>query len=230
MTATSDAITPRAVLFDVFGTLFDVYSVARRLQSLFPGQGERAAQLWRDKQIEYTHLCSMAGHYRPFSELTRGALRHTCARLGLPLTAATEQLLLDEYRRLAPFEETPAVLQALHARGIRAGVLSNGDPPLLDAVIAQAGLSRWLDPVLSAHSVQRFKTDEAVYALGPRALELPAAQILFVSSNGWDAIGATWYGYATLWIDRAGAPLDALDTEPTRTGSSLHDVLGFFPA
>jgi len=229
MPPSSVAGAPRAVLFDVFGTLFDVYSVGQRLESQFPGQGERASQVWRDKQIEYTHLCSMSGRYRPFSELTRNALRFTCTRLGLSLTPAIEQALMDEYRRLAPFAENRAVLQALRARGIRAGVLSNGDPPLLDAVIAQAGFEAWLDPVLSAHSVQRFKTDEAVYALGPQALGLPARQILFVSSNGWDAIGATWYGYTTLWINRAGAPLDALDTAPTRSGRSLRDVLDFFP-
>ncbi|MBE7420222.1 MAG: haloacid dehalogenase type II [Ideonella sp.] len=228
MAPPSVAGAPRAVLFDVFGTLFDVYSVGRRLESLFPGHGERASQLWRDKQIEYTHLCSMADRYRPFSELTRCALHFTCTRLGLPLTPTIEQTLMDEYRRLAPFAENRAVLQTLRARGIRAGVLSNGEPPLLDSVIAHAGFGAWLDPVLSAHSVQRFKTDDAVYALGPQALGLPARQILFVSSNGWDAIGATWYGYTTLWINRAGAPLDVLGTEPTRTGSNLRDVLDFF--
>ena len=84
-------------------------------------------------------------------------------------------------------------------------------------------------PVLSAHAVQRFKTDPAVYQLGPDALGLPAKKILFVSSNGWDAIGATWFGYTTLWVNRAGAPLEQLDTPPTRIGSSLRDVLGFFP-
>ena len=220
---------PRAVLFDVYGTLFDVYSVSRRLEELFAGHGERVAALWRDKQIEYTRLCSMSHRYRPFSELTRAALRYSCTRLGLTLTAASERLLMDEYLHLAPFAENAGVLRALRERGVRAGVLSNGDPPLLQPLIAHAGFDAWLDPRLSAHAVQRFKTDDAVYALGPRALQLPAREILFVSSNGWDAIGATWYGYTTLWINRAGAPLDALDTQPTRIGSGLADVLDFFP-
>jgi len=219
---------PRAVLFDVYGTLFDVYSVSHRLEDLFPGQGAQASALWRDKQIEYTRLCSMSGRYRPFGSLTLSALRYTCARLGLPLSAAAEQRLMDEYQHLQPFEENLAVLRELKARGVRAGVLSNGDPAMLDAVIMHAGLQALLDPVLSAHSVQRFKTDGAVYALGPQALQMPVRDILFVSSNGWDAIGATWYGYTTLWVNRPRVPLEALDTEPTRTGSSLRDVLSFF--
>jgi 2-haloacid dehalogenase len=229
MTLRSGIRAPRAVLFDVYGTLFDVYSVGQRLEALFPGHGDRASLLWRDKQIEYTRLCSMSRRYRPFSELTRNALRFTCARLGLSLLPAAERDLMDEYLRLTPFEENRSVLQTLKARGVRAGVLSNGDPPMLDAVISHADFGGLLDPVLSADRVQRFKTDDAVYALGPDALGLAASEILFVSSNGWDAIGATWYGYTTLWINRAGAPLESLDTEPNRIGTSLRDVLTFFP-
>ena len=221
---------PRAVLFDVYGTLFDVYSVGVRADALFPGAGERLALLWRDKQIEYSRLVSMSRRYRPFSELTQRALQFACTRLNLELTAPARDALLGEYQRLRPFAENEAVLRELKSRGVRAGVLSNGDPVMLDALIAQAGFASLLDPLLSAHSVQRFKTDDAVYALGPAALELPARDILFVSSNGWDAIGATWYGYSTLWVNRGGAPLDPLDTPPTRTGTSLRAVLDFFPS
>ena len=227
--ATPSTPVPRAVLFDVYGTLFDVYSVGARAESLFPGMGERLALLWRDKQIEYTRLVTMSRRYRPFSELTLRALQFACARLQLELSPMARDALVDEYRRLEPFAENAAVLHELKARGVRAGVLSNGDPAMLDAVIAHARFASLLDPILSAHSVQRFKTDDAVYALGPAALDLPARDILFVSSNGWDAIGATWYGYTTLWINRAGAPLDPLDTQPTRTGTSLRAVLDFFP-
>ena len=219
---------PRAVLFDVYGTLFDVYSVGVRAEALFPGSGERLAMLWRDKQIEYSRVVSMSRRYRPFHELTLRALQFASARLQLALTGSACDQLMGEYHRLAPFAENEAVLRELKARGVRTGVLSNGDPPMLSAVIGHAGFAPLLDPVLSADSVQRFKTDEAVYALGPQALGLPAPDILFVSSNGWDAIGATWYGYTTLWINRSQLPLEALDTEPTRIGSSLRDVLTFF--
>jgi 2-haloacid dehalogenase len=222
---------PRAVLFDAFGTLFDVYSVATLAEQLFPGQGERLSLLWRERQIDYTRLVSMSGaeHYRPFWDITRAALRYAALRLGLALDAAAEQRLMNQYRHLSSFPENKPVLQALKARGIPAGMLSNGDPQMLQLAVRSAGLEELLDPLLSVHEVRRYKTDPAAYALGPAALGLPARDILFVSSNGWDAIGATWFGYTTLWVNRAGLPAEQLDCEPTRTGSSLRAVLDFFP-
>lgn len=220
---------PEAVLFDAYGTLFDVYSVALLAEQMFAGRGDALALLWRDKQIEYTRLASMSGRYRPFWDLTRAGLRFSAARLGLALDRDGEDRLMNQYRHLSAFPENREVLLALKVRGVRAGILSNGDPEMLDVALKSAGMADLIDPVLSAHSVQRFKTDPAVYGLGPAALGLPARKILFVSSNGWDAIGATWYGYTTLWVNRAGAPLEALDTLPTRTGTSLREVLEFFP-
>jgi 2-haloacid dehalogenase len=137
---------------------------------------------------------------------------------------------MNQYRALSAFPENKGVLQGLHDRGVRAGILSNGDPDMLAVAIKSAGFDALIDPVLSVHPIKRFKTDPAAYALGTQALKLPARDILFVSSNCWDAIGATWHGYTTLWVNRGGLPLEQLDTEPTRTGSSLRDVLGFFPA
>ena len=219
---------PKAVLFDAYGTLFDVYSVGLLAEQMFPGHGERLAIVWRDKQIDYTRLLTMSGRYRPFWEVTRAGLRFAAARLGLALDAAAEERVMNQYRHLSAFPENREVLAELKRRGIPAGILSNGDPEMLAVSVRSAGIADLVDPLLSVHGVQRYKTDAAAYALGPAALGLPAREILFVSSNGWDAIGATWYGYTTLWVNRAGLPLDPLDTEPTRTGSSLRDVLGFF--
>jgi 2-haloacid dehalogenase len=222
-------MAPRAVLFDAYGTLFDVYSVGLVAEQLFPGQGAALSQLWRDKQIEYTRLTSMSGRYRPFWELTRAGLLQAAARLQLPLDASAEERLMNQYRHLSAFPENLDVLQALRQRGVRAGILSNGDPDMLAVAVRSAGLGELLDPVISVHGVRRFKTDPACYALGTEALALPARDILFVSSNGWDAIGATWFGYTTLWVNRSGLPLEHLDTEPTRTASNLRAVLDFFP-
>ena len=219
---------PKAVLFDVYGTLLDVYSVGLRAEQMFPGAGERLARAWRDKQIEYSRLVSMSGRYRPFWELTRDALQVSATTLGLTLDAAAGDSLMNEYRHLSAFPENRAVLLALADRGIRTGVLSNGDPDMLDVTLRSAGLIELIDPVLSVHATQRYKTDPAAYALGPQALGLPASEILFVSSNCWDAIGATWYGYTTLWINRAGAPMEQLGIQPTRVGHSLRDVLEYF--
>ncbi len=221
-------MTPKAVLFDAYGTLFDVYSVGMLAEQLFPGQGDKLAQLWRDKQIEYTRLVSMSGRYRPFWDLTRAGLRFAALRLGLTLEAAAEERLMNQYRHLSAFPENRDVLAELKQRGVPAGILSNGDPEMLGVAVKSAGFADLLQHVLSVHATQRYKTDPATYALGPAAFGLPAKEILFVSSNGWDAIGATWYGYTTLWVNRAGAPLEQLDTAPTRTGASLRDVLSFF--
>ncbi len=220
---------PRAVLFDAYGTLFDVYSVGLLAEQRFPGYGERLALLWRDKQIEYTRLLTMSGRYEPFWEVTRAGLRYAAARLGLALDDAAEEQLMNQYRHLSAFPENRALLVELKRRGIVAGILSNGDPPMLGAAVKSAGLGDLLSHVLSVHTVRRFKTDPAAYALGPQALGLPVREILFVSSNGWDAIGATWYGYTTLWVNRTRLPAEQLGTSPTRTGSSLLDVLDFFP-
>jgi 2-haloacid dehalogenase len=220
---------PKAVLFDAYGTLFDVYSVGLLAEQLFPGQGDRLSQLWRDKQIDYTRLLTLGGRYRPFWDVTRDGLRFAAQRLGLKLDAMSEDRLMNQYRHLSAFPENAGVLAELKKRRVRTGILSNGDPEMLTVAVKSAGFDGLLDPVLSVHAVQRFKTDAAAYALGPQALGLAAREILFVSSNGWDAIGATWFGYTTLWVNRTGAPLEQLGTEPTRTGSSLRDVLDFFP-
>jgi 2-haloacid dehalogenase len=219
---------PRAVLFDAYGTLFDVYSVGVVAERLFPGMGERLGILWRDKQIEYTRLTSMSGQARSFRDCTRAGLRYAARRFDLALDDAAERELMGAYERLSPFAENRDVLVELRRRDVRTGVLSNGDPDMLEAVVRHAGFAELLDPVLSVEGTGRFKTDPATYALGTRALGLGAGEVLFVSSNCWDAIGATWFGYTTLWINRFGLPLDELGTAPTRIGTRLTDVLDFF--
>ena len=226
-------VVPRAVLFDAYGTLFDVYSVGLLAEQLFPGQGQALGVLWRDKQIEYTRLVTTSNggeHYRPFWELTRAGLRYACKRLGLDLTAEREERLMNQYRHLSAFPENREVLQALKKRGIVTGILSNGDPSMLDVAVKSAGLEDLLDHVLSVDSIRKYKTHPDAYALGPQATGLAAPQIAFVSCNSWDALAATWYGYQTLWVNRYALPFEELGTQPSRTGSNLRDVLGFFPA
>jgi 2-haloacid dehalogenase len=221
---------PRAVVFDAYGTLFDVYSVGLLAEQLFPGHGTALGILWRDKQIEYTRITSMSGRYRPFWDLTRAGLRYAAQRLALPMTEAAEDQLMNQYRHLSAFPENHGVLAELQRRGVPAAILSNGDPEMLAVGVKSAGFQPFLAHVLSVDGVRKYKTDPATYALGAQAFGLPARQILFVSSNCWDAIGATWFGYTTLWVNRQGLPLEQLDTEPTRVGTSLRDVLGFFPS
>ncbi|MCJ0766020.1 haloacid dehalogenase type II [Variovorax terrae] len=237
--AAPPAGAPRAVLFDAYGTLFDVYSVGLLAEQLFPGHGTALSVLWRDKQIDYTRLVTTSNdgaHYRPFWELTRSALVYAIKKIA-PDTqyawtsggfeAKTEQLM-NQYRHLSAFPENREVLQQLKARGLTTGILSNGDPAMLGVAVRSAGLEGLLDHVLSVDAVRRYKTHPDAYALGPQATGLEPRQIVFVSCNGWDALAATWYGYQTLWVNRYRLPFEELGTPPTRTGSSLRDVLSFF--
>jgi 2-haloacid dehalogenase len=222
---------PRAVLFDAYGTLFDVYGIGVLAENLFPGQGQALAVLWRDKQIEYTRLVTTSddgAHYRPFWELTQAALRYACKRLSLPLTDDAQRQLMQHYRELPAFPEVREVLQALRQLGVATGILSNGDPPMLQAAVASAGLAPLLDHVLSVDQLRKYKTHPQVYALGPQATGLAAADMLFVSCNAWDALAATWFGYRTLWVNRYRLPFEELGTPPTREGETLRDVLAFF--
>src|SRR5438105_12645427 len=164
---------PRAVVFDAYGTLFDVYSVGLLAEQMFPGQGDAVSVMWRDKQIEYTRLTSMSGQYKPFWDLTRAALQFTADRLGLDLGTNGEERLMNQYRHLSAFPENLDVLRELKARGIPTAILSNGDPEMLGVAVKSAGFSGYLAHVLSVHAVRRYKTDPAAYAIGPQALKLP---------------------------------------------------------
>ena len=230
---------PKAVLFDAYGTLFDVYSVALLAEQLFPGQGQRLSQLWRDKQIEYTRLVTTSNHgahYQPFWQLTRAALVFAIKTV-VGQQAATGAAagfdpqigqLMNQYRHLSAFPENREVLKALKARGVVTGILSNGDPDMLAVAVKSAGLGDLLDHVISVDAVRKYKTHPDAYALGPQTLGLEAKQIAFVSCNSWDALAATWYGFRTLWVNRYQLPFEELGTPPTRTGTSLRDVLSFF--
>lgn len=243
-TAVSAVAAPRAVLFDAYGTLFDVYSVALLAEQLFPGHGQALSILWRDKQIEYTRLvstCNHGAHYQPFWQLTRSALEFAIKKIALnshgysrnadielnfdAAMHAKADALMNQYRHLSAFPENRDVLRALKAQGIATGILSNGDPEMLGIAVRSAGLDGLLDHVLSVDQVRQYKTHPDAYGLGPQALGLDVAQILFVSSNAWDALGATWFGYATLWVNRHQQPFETLGTSPTHTGTSLRDVL-----
>ena len=219
--------TLRAVLFDVFGTLLDVHSVAARAETLFPGQGQRLSHLWRDKQLEYTRLRALGSRYLPFTKLTEEALMFSAESLKLDLDAAARGLLMHEYTQLNPFNDVVPALKALQARDVTLGVLSNGDPGLLDDALQGAQIGEYFDLVLSADAVHSYKVSPAVYELGPRNLRHPASDILFVSSNGWDAVGAHWFGYLSFWVNRNGAPAEKLGVE-LASGPSLTDAVTFY--
>ena len=216
-----------AVLFDLYGTLLDVHSVAARADELFPGSGAALSQLWRDKQLEYTRLRTMSNRYVPFTQVVDEALQYACEMLKLPLDSAARGMLMHEYTQLAPFSDVVPALQRLIASDLTVGVLTNGDPGQLEDALHGAGLDDYFDVLLSADQARAYKTAPAVYELGPLTLGHPAAELLLVSSNGWDAFGAHWYGYRSFWVNRSEAPVDRLDGRPDGIGRTLNDAVDF---
>lgn len=216
--------TPNAVLFDAYGTLLDVYSVGQMAEELFPGHGHALARLWRDKQVDYTRLRSMAGQYRPFRDVTQEALQFCCAMLGLPCSASQQEALMGAYARLSAFPENSAALARIRKAGIPVAIHTNGNPEMILQAIRSAGLEQWVDVVLSADAVKRYKVDPRVYQLAPDHFGSPAKDLLFVSSNGWDICGASWFGFTTFWVNRSGAPREQLGVTPTYAGTTLTEV------
>lgn len=214
----------RAVVFDAYGTLFDVHSVTSLSEQLFPGHGEALSQLWRQKQLEYSWLRAMSGRYKPFWDITRDALRYSAQRLSLSLDPTREARLMNEYACLSAFPENLDALRCLKAAGIPLGILTNGNREMIDISLRSAGMTGLFDHVLSSDAARTFKTMDAMYALAPAAFGCRAREVLFVSSNGWDAIGARWHGLSSFWINRAGLPAEQLDTVPDHTGRLLTDV------
>jgi 2-haloacid dehalogenase len=204
-----------ALVFDAYGTLYDVHSVVRRCETCFPGKGTQLSQLWRAKQLEYTWQRSLMQRYVPFSEITREALAYSCAALGLDATTHVEELM-DEYLRLAPFPEVPAALERLP---MKRAILSNGSPDLLEPLVRNSGLR--FDAVLSVDELRIYKPAPHVYELAERRLNVAKERIGFVSSNCWDALGAKSYGFRVYWINRGGAPLDRLGFRPNAELRSL---------
>ena len=207
-----------ALVFDAYGTLYDVHSVARRCESCFPGKGAQLSQLWRAKQLEYTWQRSLMQRYVPFSTITRDALEYSCAALGLDAAEHVEALMA-EYLALAPFPEVPKALSRLH---MKKAILSNGSPDLLEPLVRNSGLR--FDAVLSVDELKVYKPAPQVYQLAVRRLETPKERIGFVSSNCWDAAGAKSYGFRVYWINRAGAPVDRLGFTPDAQLKSLAEL------
>jgi 2-haloacid dehalogenase len=201
----------RGYVFDAYGTLFDVHSVIDAGRAITSDPAALSA-LWRQKQLEYTWLRSLMGRYEDFWAVTEAALRFSVRRLGLKADETQLARLMDAYLALACFPEVEAALERLAGRP--RAILSNGSPRMLAAGVASSGLGRHLQHVLSVDAVKTFKPAPAVYALGPRALGVPAGDLLFVSSNAWDVAGAKSFGYQVAWCNRTGAPREELGVEP----------------
>ncbi|GGH23586.1 2-haloacid dehalogenase [Cribrihabitans marinus] len=213
-------------IFDAYGTLFDVAAAARQaaaepehadLADSWPALAER----WRLKQLQYTWLRAITGAHADFWQVTQDGLDWALEACGLDGDAALRQRLLDLYWELSAYPEVPEMLRSLKATGHQTAILSNGSPEMLRAAVDSARLGDLLDDVLSVESVGIFKPDARVYDLVGQRFGCMRAQVLFVSSNGWDAASAAGYGFVTAWVNRAQEPMDRLPAQPAHVLSDL---------
>ena len=213
-----------ALVFDAYGTLFDVHAVVDRCEKFWPGKGAQLSQAWRTKQLEYSWQRSLMGRYAPFSAVTRDALAYACEALGLPLDDARTKALMREYRHLAPYPDVPDALAKLKSDGRKLAILTNGSPDMIEPLVKNRGMQADFDAVLSVDGLKTFKPAPRVYQLAVDALRVPAANIGFVSSNCWDALGAKAFGFNVYWINRTQAPVDRLEVQPDGMLESLGDL------
>jgi 2-haloacid dehalogenase len=194
---------PRAFVFDAYGTLFDVHAAIGRHRAAAGPDAERFSEIWRAKQLEYTWTLTLAGSYLDFWTLTERALDYAFARFP-SVDKALKPKLLDAYLALDAFPDARAVLRDLKARGETTAILSNGSPRMLAAVVAAARID--LDAVLSVDAIRIYKPRPEVYALVTERFKLAPADVVFVSSNRWDVMGAATFGFRTVWINRTTMP------------------------
>ena len=193
-------MTIKAVVFDAYGTLYDVQSVAAVTEEAFPGYGEMITQVWRIKQLEYTWLRSLMRRYQDFSVITADSLAYTLGVLGLKHDAGVFERIMEKYLHLDLYPDAAAALAALQGRKL--AILSNGSPGMLNALVHNTGLDRVLDATISIDSKKIFKPAPDAYALIESNLGVRPAEVLFVSSNPWDACGAKAFGLSAAWIER----------------------------
>lgn len=217
--------TAQSVVFDLYGTLYDVHSVIQQCDASYPGRGAEISILWRQKQLEYTWLRSLMGQYVSFEDITHDALVYTCNHLKLDLDVEISTALTDAYLNLSPYADVADTLRQLRDMGVPAAILSNGSALTIDRVVKNSGLQAYFSHLLSVESMGAFKPDPRVYSLACQALGLSPSHILFVSSNAWDASGARHFGFDVCWVNRHENTFDELSTLPSHVVSGLGEVL-----
>lgn len=206
-------MTTKAVVFDAYGTLYDVHSVYAKTEELCPGKGDLITQIWRLKQLEYTWLQTSLQDYRDFTFLTRASLEFALRAVGIEPSDGITAQLFDKYLDLDPYPEAKSALGQLKSRGGRKlAILSNGSTAMLSALVKNSGLDVFLDATVSVDGARKFKPHPDCYALVEKKLGVRKDEVTFVSSNGFDVVGAKRFGFKVVWIQRGGGP--GLPVEP----------------
>jgi len=215
----------KALAFDAYGTLFDVFSVTALCEQLFPGKGNQVAQIWRSKQLQYSLMRSLMGRHRDFWRLTEDGLVYATNVLKLELTADKRKQLMDSYLSLAAFSDVKPGLEALKKKGIKLAILSNGNPRMLEAAAKSAGIADLLNTIISVEEVKIYKVSPRVYNLGPERLNVKNPELGFISANSWDINGAASAGLRTFWIQRTSSdPAEELGFEADQVVKAITDL------
>jgi 2-haloacid dehalogenase len=215
---------PPTFVFDAYGTLFDVHAAIARHRAAVGPDADRVSDLWRTKQLEYTWTLTLAGRYEKFSGVTERALDFALARFPA-VDCALKPKLMEAYFRLGAFADASTTLRALKARGHRTAILSNGSPDMLDTAVDAAALASDLDAVLSVDVLRMYKPRSEVYRLVTDHFGITPRDVVFASSNRWDVMGATAFGFRAAWINRAQNPDEYSDLAPERVLSDLSGLL-----
>jgi len=198
-------VVPRAYVFDAYGTLFDVHAAIARHRAAAGPDAERFSEIWRTKQLEYSWTLTLAGRYVDFWTLTESALDYAFARVP-SVDRALRPKILEAYLKLDAFADARAAIAALKTRGLRTAILSNGSPRMLGAAVEASGLAPLLDAVFSVDAVRAYKPRPEAYALVTDSFGVKPDEVVFVSSNRWDVMGAAAFGFRPLWVNRAHLP------------------------
>jgi 2-haloacid dehalogenase len=216
----------KAVVFDAFAIL-DPRPAFRVVTTILPSRSTELFDAWRTRQFEYQWLRALAGSYVDFERATEDALVFAGRSVGIVITGAQKQALLQSYLELRAWTDVAEGLSVLEGRGLQTAVLSNATPRMLDAGLNNSGLGRAFDAVVSTDRIATFKPDPRAYRLAADALGVAPQETLFVAFAGWDAAGAKWFGHPTFWLNRISAPTEELGTTIDHAGAAMTDLLRF---
>ncbi len=213
----------KACVFDAYGTLFDVHSAVGKYHERLGEVAEQASNIWRTKQLEYTWLRSLMQKHADFWQVTQDALDYALDVANIKDNILRDDLI-EAYLHLKCYPEVPATLKKLKNHGLQIAILSNGSPTMLEAAVESCGLGAWIDTILSVELVGVYKPDPRVYQLAVDRLGVEAKEIVFQSSNAWDAVGATSFGLKVAWINRFAQRRERLPFQPDIELKSLSEL------
>ena len=213
----------KAIIFDAYGTLFDVNSAAEKCKEKIGDKWEAFANYWRTTQLEYTWLRSLMKRHKDFWQITEDSLDKSMSVFKIDNSMRDE--LLDLYKILSPFEEVPEVLKSLKEKNFKLAILSNGTPSLLNELVRSNNLNNLFDDIFSIEEVGVFKPDSKVYDMPVKKYKIKKNEVFFLSANTWDVSGGGNYGYNSIWVNRNNNIFDKLDYSPQNEIKNLNDLL-----